>query len=175
MGRRIALEVCPWAFSRANMWLRVLHSSCWGSTENKCPCKNHSPRPPRLPIGKPLIHSFSPKRGTCSSVARAAIRFKLSGVFLNPVTLGTVSSQKRNSALFYIFVSSSQVCRRNIWKPEAGRLKVKESVRTRALFEAWDYWFFNISLQAWEAWVMVLEHVATLSPWPPHRISFRHT
>ena len=146
------VTTCP-----AQFLLRKHQNQMW-SQESLLPV-------PRLPTGKPLIHSFSPKMETCSFVARIATRYKVFGVFLNSITLETRSSQKRNSAWFYIFVSSSHVCRRNIWKPEVGRLNVKESVRTFALFETWNYWFFNISLQAWEAWVMVLEHVATLSPW----------
>lgn len=86
--RRIALNTCPCAFGRVNTWLHLLQSSCWEITKTKCAHKNHSfPSIPKLPIGKPLSYSFSPKSGTCNSVARA-IRFKLFGVILNSVTIG---------------------------------------------------------------------------------------
>lgn len=103
--RRIALEVCPCAFSTQICPARFLLRKHWEPIilqESVTPCKI-------LLIGRPLIHSFFPKRGTCSSVGRVDIKFKLSVVFLKSVILGIMSLQKRNAALVYIFFSSSHV------------------------------------------------------------------
>lgn len=94
-----------------------------------------TPSPLEIAFGKSLIHSFSSKRGTCSSVPRIAGTSNLFGVFTDSVTLGLKSAQKRRSALFYTSVSSLCFCRRNVWKPEISRVKLRVSHRECAF---WD-------------------------------------